>query len=165
MLIKRPEITFEFCDYGDALHRQALIDLINHYKTDPMGGCDPLTSEEADALVKGLSAHPSSFVLFVKSGDIIAGLAVCFVNFSTFKAKPFINIHDLVVYKKYRNKGLGRAILEKIIALARERGCCKVTLEVRIDNAKAQGLYRNIGFQDTNPPMYFWNKNIDSIPE
>ena len=160
MFIKPPEIDFIFCDYTDPVHQKTLVDLINHYTADPMGGCVPLTTEQSGQLIAGLSAHHSSFVLFVKSDSTVAGLATCFINFSTFKAKPYINIHDVIVRKEYRGSGLGRALLEKIIALAHERGYCKVTLEVREDNIAAQKLYQSLGFEDTYPPMWFWTKTI-----
>jgi ribosomal protein S18 acetylase RimI-like enzyme len=158
MSTKPHKIDFMFCNYENPLHQKALIELINHYRVDPMGGCDPITVEQACDLIKGLSEHTSSFVMFVKSDDVIAGLATCFINFSTFKVTPYINIHDLIVQKEYRNTGLGGALLQKIIAIARERNYCKVNLEVRTDNAKAQKLYHSLGFRDTSPPMYFWTK-------
>jgi ribosomal protein S18 acetylase RimI-like enzyme len=158
MLMKPAKIDFVFCDYTDPTHRGTLIELINHYMADPMGGCVPLSTEQSDNLVAGLSAHPSSFVLLVKAGDTFAGLATCFINFSTFKAKPYINIHDVIVRKEFRGAGLGRALLEKIIVIAGERGYCKVNLEVRDDNTVAKELYSSLGFQDTVPPMHFWTK-------
>lgn len=159
-MIKPNEINFVFCDYADPVHQKTLIELINHYMADPMGGCEPLSSEQSKNLVEGLSKHPSSFVLFVKVKDTFTGLTTCFVNFSTFKAKPYINIHDIIVRKEYRGKGLGRALLEYVLAYAKEHGYCKVTLEIRDDNAVAQHLYRSLGFEDTQPPMWFWTKTI-----
>ena len=57
-----------------------------------------------------------------------------------------------------RGAGLGRALLDKIIVIAGERGYCKVNLEVRDDNTVAKELYSSLGFQDTVPPMHFWTK-------
>jgi len=75
--------------------------------TDPMGDSVPLNKRNQLRLVDGLANHPSSFVLFIIYDQKIAGLATCFVNFSTFKVKPYINLHDLIIYDKYRGKGLG----------------------------------------------------------
>jgi ribosomal protein S18 acetylase RimI-like enzyme len=125
---------------------------------DPMGGHETLNDAAAQQLVVGLSKHPSHFILFVRHEKKIVGLATCFVNFSTFLAKPYINVHDLIIHKEYRGNGLGKFLLETILSLANERGYGKVNLEVREDNVIAQSLYQTLGFQDTNPKMFFWTK-------
>jgi ribosomal protein S18 acetylase RimI-like enzyme len=76
------------------------------------------------------------------------GIAVCFVGFSTFAARPLINIHDLAVVPECRGQGVGRLLLERVEAKGRELGCCKLTLEVREDNHRAQRLYQKFGFGD-----------------
>ncbi len=54
-------------------------------------------------------------------------------------------------------------LLERIEAKARELNCCRITLEVREDNAVARGLYRKVGFDQVvvgpkRIPMEFWHK-------
>ena len=159
MQTKLPDENFVFCNFSNSEHRQRLVELINQYKSDPMGGgLHSLSETQATDLVAGLAAHTSCFVLFVLYEGQIVGLATCFINFSTFSAKPYINIHDIIVEKKYRGKGLGRALLEKIISLAQEQNYCKVNLEVRDDNTLAKRLYSSLGFHDTEPPMLFLTK-------
>jgi ribosomal protein S18 acetylase RimI-like enzyme len=99
-------------------------------------------------------------VLFVTVGDEVAGLATCFTNFSTFKVKPYINIHDIVIDEAFRRLGLGRKLLQQIGTIAAERGCCKVTLEVREDNETAKALYQSLGFEECAPKMLFWTKTL-----
>jgi ribosomal protein S18 acetylase RimI-like enzyme len=152
-------VSYFFCDYSDAYHRSKLIALINHYIADPMGGGGaPLTADEQGNLLLGLSSHPSSFVLFIGIAKEIVGMVTCFINFSTFKAKPYLNIHDIIVQEEYRGKGLGRKLLEKCIEISRNSGYCKITLEVRDDNINAQYLYKSLDFKDSEPVMHFWTK-------
>jgi ribosomal protein S18 acetylase RimI-like enzyme len=151
---------FEFCDFENPKHLEALADLLNLYMADPMGDAIPLNKLQQLRLVDGLANHPSSFVLFVLYNGEMAGLATSFINFSTFHVKPYLNIHDIVVHPKYRGKGLGKALMKRLIAISTERGYCKVTLEVREDNSIAQNLYRNIGFEECKPNMLFWTKKI-----
>jgi len=99
-------------------------------------------------------------VLFVVYKNEIAGLATCFINFSTFNLKSYINIHDIIIYQHYRGKNLGRALLSEIISIAQQRNYIKVTLEVRDDNTNAKALYQSLGFKDTEPIMHFWTKRI-----
>ena len=151
-------ISFEYCDYENPVHLTSLVDLLNHYMTDPMGEATPLNSLQQLRLVDGLANHPSSLVLFVLSDGEIVGVTTCFINFSTFNVKSYLYIHDIVVYADYRGKGFGKALMEKLIDLSTERDYCKITLEVREDNFQAQGLYYSLGFEECTPTMLFWTK-------
>ncbi|MGV8135143.1 MAG: GNAT family N-acetyltransferase [Mangrovibacterium sp.] len=153
-------VSFCFCDYTNEVHCSQLACLINQYITDPMGGGTPLTPFQQLRMVDGLANHPSGFVLFILVNEQITGLATCFINFSTFKAKPFINIHDVIIDKDQRGKGYGKLLLNKIEDIAREGKYCKITLEVREDNYTAQKLYKKLGFGNDTPAMFFWTKEI-----
>ena len=152
--------TYSFCDFSNEIHCCRLATLINQYITDPMGGGTPLTYRKQLRLIDGLENHPASFVLFILVDQQIAGFATCFINFSTFKAKSFINIHDFFIDSEYRGNGLGKNLLNQIELIARERKYCKITLEVREDNQIAQNLYTELGFKDVEPKMHFWTKEI-----
>jgi ribosomal protein S18 acetylase RimI-like enzyme len=154
--------TFTFCDFSNEEHYSELAALTNQYIADPMGGGTPLNPLQQLRLVEGLANHPSCFVLFVLLDNQIVGLATCFINFSTFKAKPYINIHDLIIDNNYRGKGLGKSLLLQIESIARERKYCKITLEVREDNFSAKMVYTELGFEDTEPKMHFWTKELSN---
>jgi ribosomal protein S18 acetylase RimI-like enzyme len=125
---------------------------------DPMGGVAQHNAVKSEALVNGLAAHPASFVLLARRGNSYVGLATCFINFSTFKVKPYLNIHDVIISKEHRGKHIGRKLIEKCIEIAIERGYCKITLEVRDDNLVAKNLYKSLDFKDCEPVMHFWTK-------
>lgn len=148
------------CDFKNTVHRQKVVELIDAYMQDPMGGGNPMPEKNKKPLVEGLSAHPGAFVLLAIEEDRYLGVATCFVNFSTFNVKPYINVHDLAVIKAARGKGVGRKLLERIIEIAKEKDYCKVTLEVRNDNHNAQGLYKSLGFNECEPVMHFWEKKV-----
>lgn len=156
----KKDVTFLFCDYTNDYHCRCFADLINQYMEDPMGGCDPLTKRQQLYLLDGMQNHPTAMVMFAVVGDKIVGLVTCFVNFSTFSLKKYLYIHDIIVQKEYRGYGVGRKLMEKCITLAKERGYCKITLEVRDDNVKAKVLYESLGFKDTEPQMHFWTKKL-----
>lgn len=135
-------------DLGDPKHQSAIVHLIDAYARDPMGGGHPLPDAVRDALIPGLQQHPTTVVLLAWDGDTPVGIAVCFLGFSTFSARPLLNIHDLAVLPAYRRHGVGRLLLERVAARAQELGCCKLTLEVRADNHAAQRLYEAVGFDN-----------------
>jgi ribosomal protein S18 acetylase RimI-like enzyme len=129
-------------------HQQAIVHLINSYARDPMGGGCDLPPDVRERLIPGLRQHPTTLVFLAMDHETPVGIAVCFLGFSTFAARPLINIHDLAVLPGYRGMGVGRRLLEDVEAKGRALGCAKLTLEVRADNDRAQRLYRRVGFGD-----------------
>ena len=147
------------CNYNNPEHCQAQVALMREYMTDRMGGCQPLSEEENKNLINGLKNHPAVLTLLAVYDDEYVGLTNSFVNFATFNAKYFLNIHDVIVKTSHRGKGIGKKLLEENIRIAtNELNCSKITLEVREDNGVAKTLYNSLGFGDTNPPMHFWAK-------
>jgi ribosomal protein S18 acetylase RimI-like enzyme len=148
------------CDYSDPAHLQAVALLVNAYIADDMGGGALLPEEEQARLTGALHDHPKSIVLLARAGEVFAGLLVAFENFSTFTARPMINIHDVIVLQAYRGKGIGRQLMNAIIDEARKRTCSRVTLEVRQDNGVAQRLYESLGFKEPEEGMLYWRKYL-----
>jgi ribosomal protein S18 acetylase RimI-like enzyme len=146
------------CCYSNAEHLEAVAALLSAYIADEMGGGLPLTPQGKRQLTDGLSRHPTAMVLLAKTGGAFSGMLVAFENFSTFTAKPMLNIHDLIVLKPLRGQGVGRLLMNAAIKKAEEKGCSRLTLEVRKDNAVAQNLYRSLGFGEALPEMCYWRK-------
>ena len=157
-------IEFEFCDFENPMHLNALVELLNMYMADPMGDSPQLNKLQQLRLVDGLANHPSSFVLLEILDGVVVGLATCFINFSTFRVKPYLNIHDFFIHPDYRSKGLANSLLQELISISNERKYGKITLEVREDNHVAQGLYKSLGFEDCKPKMLFWTKKLTPAP-
>ena len=140
----------------NAQHTQEMLRLLNLYMLDPMGKSAPMDEELKAPLLQGLSAQPNYVMLLGYANETCLALANCFVNFSTFKAKPLLYIHDFVVDPACRNRGYGSQFMNAILQWSKQQGHCRVNLEVRNDNPNAQKLYTNAGFADCDPPMYFW---------
>jgi ribosomal protein S18 acetylase RimI-like enzyme len=128
--------------------RRAVTELVDAYARDPLAARRPLPEDVRARLADGLREHPTTMVFLAIDDGRPAGVAVCFLGFSTFAARPLINVHDLAVLASSRRRGLGRLLLRHVETKARELGCCKVTLEVREDNDAARALYRHVGFDD-----------------
>lgn len=127
-------------------HQHTVLELIDAYATDPMGNGTPLPKAVKEALIPGLQKHPTTliFLAFLK-GEAV-GIAVCFFGFSTFAARPLINIHDLAVLPGQRGLGVGRQLLAAVERRAQVMGCCKLTLEVLENNRRAVTVYAAAGF-------------------
>ena len=150
--------SFVQVDLNNKKHCQQLIKLLDIYMQDEMGNGEPMKKELAPEILDGLRKHQSFLGFFALVDGQYAALANCNKNFSTFRAKPLINIHDFVVHSNYRGKGVGQFLLDSISEFAKQKGYCKINLEVREDNNKAQQLYGKAGYGDCKPRMYFWEK-------
>jgi ribosomal protein S18 acetylase RimI-like enzyme len=157
-------IQVRIADLADANDAAAIVAVLDSYATDPRGGSQPLSAEIRARLIPGLRAHPTSRVWLAFDGSAAIGVCVAFVGFSTFRARPLLNIHDLAVLPGRRGGGVGRALLTAAEWHARELACCKLTLEVQDDNTPARHLYERFGFRDVvygdSGPTRFLSKPV-----
>ena len=144
-------VHIRLADLNDSADQAATLEMIDAYARDPMGNGAPLPPDVRDRLIAGLRTHPTTLVFLAFVATSPVGVAVCFLGFSTFAAKPLINIHDLSVLPRHRGTGIGRALLQAVEAEARSRGCCKLTLEVLDENHRARRAYAAAGF---GAPVY-----------
>jgi ribosomal protein S18 acetylase RimI-like enzyme len=133
-------------DLGRTADAAAVLALLDAYAADPMGDGRALSVETRACLIPALRRVPGNLVLLAVAGTEPVGVAVCFTGFSTFRARALLNVHDLVVLPAWRRQGIGKRLLRAVEEEATARGHCKVTLEVRGDNAAALALYRGLGF-------------------
>jgi len=116
------------------------------YASDPMGGAVQIPAHRLDRVIKDLREMPHARLFLARRADTAIGFATCFSAYSTFRARPLWNIHDIAVLGEQRGKGVGKALINHIAKAAVLEGCCKLTLEVREDNPVAEALYRKLGF-------------------
>jgi ribosomal-protein-alanine N-acetyltransferase len=57
-----------------------------------------------------------------------------------------VDIHNIAVHPDFRRRGLGRLLLDQVVAAARAHDAVRVTLDVRCSNTSAQRLYQTFGF-------------------
>jgi ribosomal protein S18 acetylase RimI-like enzyme len=141
-----------------------VLELLDMYSQDPLGNGKPLAAEVKERLIPDLRRQANSRTLLAFDRNQPVGLAICFFGYSSFEARPLLNIHDLAVAPQYRGRGIGRALLQAIEVEARHYGCCRITLEVRADNAVARRLYQDYGFDPGDPnsdAMSFWKKSLN----
>ena len=116
------------------------------YARDPMGGGEPLPRDTQLRLCDDLQNCRGAMSWLAFKDDKPVGLLNALPGYSTFKARPLLNVHDIAVDPAYRGQGVGQALLAEMEAHARRLGCCKVTLEVLSGNAQAQRSYAFFGF-------------------
>lgn len=152
----------------DYTHEQEAADLkalLNDYAKDPMGGGEALDPATLNTLPGKLAQLPHAFSVIAYVDGKPAGLVNCFFGFSTFAAKPLVNIHDVTVRPSFRGLGLSKKMLAEVETIARENGCCKLTLEVLSNNTVAMRAYQSLGFAgyELDPEAgqaVFWQKKL-----
>ena len=161
------DLAVAVADYNDPRDADSVVELLQGYALDAMGGGAPLSDDVRERLVPALAAQPGAFSILAYVGDEPVGLANCFTGFSTFAARPLVNIHDLYVDSRFRGAGIGRALFTRIETVARDLGACKVTLEVLSGNDRAKALYASLGYGDyaLDPEQgtaLFWQKRLEA---
>jgi ribosomal protein S18 acetylase RimI-like enzyme len=144
-------------------HQRAVVDLIDQYAREPVTGGKGLSADVRERLVEELRKQTNRLILLALVDEQPVGIAVCFQGFSTFHARPLINVHDLAVNPEHRGQGIGRQLLDEAERIARERGCCRLTLEAYAINTRARALYRRLGFTGddiTGDTEYFFMKPL-----
>ena len=138
--------TITALDLSDPSHAEAWLTLLEHYARDPMGGGEGLSEYAKINLVGVIREVPGFHGALAWLDDKAVGLIDCFAGFSTFAARPLLNIHDIVVHTDVRGQGIGQALLKWAEERAGELGCCKLTLEVLSANTRAMSSYKQAGF-------------------
>ena len=146
-------------------HATALIQLLDEYARDPMGGGQSLPFYARDNLVSELGRRPTAHIVLAFIEGHPAGLVISFEGFSTFACRPLLNIHDVIVVSEHRGCGLCKRMLDAVETHALKLGCCKMTLEVLEGNTLAQSAYRSHGFAgyELDPRIgkaMFWEKKL-----
>jgi len=133
-------------DLYDHAQAESWLALLDHYAQDPMGGGDGLSDFAKLNLVSSIREVPGYHGAIAWLDGEAVGQINCFAGFSTFAARPLLNIHDIVVHASVRGRGIGQALLAWAEQRAGELGCCKLTLEVLSNNARAMASYERAGF-------------------
>lgn len=158
-------VNISLADYHNPADAGAIVALMNEYALDKMGGGEPLPEYVQNNLVSEMAKVGGAFTVLAWADDQPVGLINCLMGFSTFKAKPLVNIHDVIVSAKSRGLGISVRMLERVELEAQRRGCCKLTLEVLQGNTVAQNAYVKFGFAgyELDPDLggaMFWQKPL-----
>ena len=133
-------------DYTDPVHAAALVQLLDAYARDPMGGAHALSDFAKANLVSALAARAQAYSVLAFDGEQAVGLVNCIEGFSTFACRPLVNVHDVAVLASHRGQRVAEKMLVLAESIAVERGACKLTLEVLQGNGGAYRLYQRLGF-------------------
>jgi ribosomal protein S18 acetylase RimI-like enzyme len=103
--------------------------------------------------VERLLEDPNAEYLLIAPDDDSppAGVAQLRYRYGLWRAADDCTLEDLYIREGDRGAGLGRALVEAVLARATERGCRRVELDVWESNEVAVELYKDLGFVEGDP--------------
>lgn len=118
-----------------------LIVALATYEREP----DAVKATEA-SLTATLFAHDAQVHCFVaEHDDAVVGIAIWFLNYSTWTGKPGIFLEDLFVSETARGTGAGKALFKALAREAETLGAARIDWAVLDWNSDAMDFYRAIG--------------------
>lgn len=126
---------------GDEPDILRLIRALADYEREP---------DAVEATAEGLAAHlfadvPRVFAHVAEQESHIVGMALWFLNFSTWTGKHGIYLEDLFVDPSARGGGVARRLVRALAAEARARDCARIEWAVLDWNEQAKDFYRRLG--------------------
>jgi GNAT superfamily N-acetyltransferase len=117
------------------------------YEREP----DAVKATEQDLLRDGFGDTPYFSCLIAEQDGVAAGFAFYFFDYSTWLGRPGLYLEDIFVHPEFRGLGIGKALLQKVAAIAVEKGCPRMKWEVLDWNTPAIEFYATMGaeFLDT----------------
>jgi GNAT superfamily N-acetyltransferase len=123
-------------------------------------GYPPPQEERVPETVAKLIEDPNT--VYLLAGD--SGFAQLRFRLSAWTGVEDCWLEDLFVRESARGTGLGRALVQECLAVARARGCKRIELDVQSDHAGARALYESVGFTSTPKgavPTFFMSARLD----
>lgn len=111
------------------------------YEREP----EAVKATEADLLRDGFGHNPFFFCLIAERGGRAVGFALYFFSYSTWLGRPGLYLEDIFVAPELRGQGIGKALLERVAAVAIEKHCPRLQWEVLDWNTPAIEFYRAMG--------------------
>ncbi len=107
---------------------------------------------EIDLVAKG----ERYYVVLVGEGELLGYAGLMFVSDEA-------HITNIAIDPAFQRRGLARLLLVHLATEAIERGCQALTLEVRVSNTAAQGLYREFGFAPAGVRQRYYENTEDAL--
>lgn len=106
---------------------------------------DSVTATESDLKEWLFGERPVAEALLALWDGQPAGFALFFHNFSTFLGRPGIYLEDLFVEPALRGRGIGKALLARLAAIAKQRRCARLEWSVLDWNTPSIEFYKRLG--------------------
>jgi len=90
-------------------------------------------------------ARPAAEALVVESDGALVAFALYFSNYSTFLTRAGLYLEDIFVLPSHRRRGIGKALLSRVAAIALARNAGRLEWSVLDWNTSAIAFYEGVG--------------------
>lgn len=104
-------------------------------------------------MIKSELENPFAYYFVCEDKGKVSGYIGMYITVDT------VNITNIAVCDENRRKGIGNALLKKVVSLSLEMNMSFVTLEVRVSNAPAISLYEKNGFKIVGKRKEYYSDN------
>ncbi|MBT8235190.1 MAG: GNAT family N-acetyltransferase [Bacteroidia bacterium] len=142
---------------GTLEHLDDLVSLFDEYRVFYEQASD---LQGAKSFLKDRIANEESIIFMAFINNEAVGFTQLFPSFSSVSMQPFLILNDLYVHKRFRQKGIGEALLMHAQKYCSQLNYKGLGLETATDNP-AQQLYEKLGWEkDTHCFHYFWTAPV-----
>lgn len=113
--------------------------------------------EMSDFVSNGFGEQPIWWAIVVEHQQQLVGMALYYVRYSTWKG-PQMYLEDIIITASFRNQGIGKALMNKLIAVAKAKNFKSISWQVLDWNTKAIKFYKKY---NTNFDESWVNARID----
>lgn len=103
------------------------------------------SEEEGRRLLSWIFDEERFHALVAEQDGKIAGIAIYFFFPTSFRARPGLYLEDIVVARRARGGGVGRALMAELARIAERRDCGRMEWAVLDWNERALDFYRRLG--------------------
>jgi len=89
--------------------------------------------------------YPTFDILCVSKNESIIAYAFYFFTYSSFMARKTLYLEDIFISEKYRREGIGKALMDELLKIARKNKCARMEWCVLDWNIKAINFYEKLG--------------------
>ncbi|MDX6152141.1 GNAT family N-acetyltransferase [Marinococcus sp. PL1-022] len=124
-----------------------------------MGQMDSIGMKDAyrflqRAIDLSLDSDSTAHIFVAETEEKIVGAAFLNIGISLEKGGYYVWLNDLYVDQQYRNRGIAKKLLLKIIYWAEHNDIKGIELETGVNNAATKALYNSLGFYDVISKRY-----------
>lgn len=102
-----------------------------------------------------LATDERTWIALALVGDAVVGYGVAYL-LDRIDGRRMLLIYDLFVADAWRRQGMGRRLMELLLATGRAEGICKAWLFTGQDNAEARRLYEACGGEGDDGQRLYW---------
>ncbi len=128
--------------------------LLDHVAADVFD--DPVLPRAAQEFLNAPDHH---LVVAVEDG-VVVGFASAIQYVHPDKPRPELWVNEVGVSPSHRKRGVGKAILQALLGVAREAGCAEAWVLTERNNQPALRLYQSLGGEEEQEEIVMFSFNL-----